>query len=77
MDFSTAFQEYRFDCKVRKLSPKTIDNYRKQLEYLQRYLAEEHGITDVAAVRGTHIKLFLDMMDEKDRKARYMRNTVL
>ena len=32
-----AIQEFRFDCKIRKLSPKTIDNYRKQLEYLHRY----------------------------------------
>lgn len=72
MDFSTAIQEFGFDCKIRKLSPKTIDNYRKQLLYLQRYLADEHRIADVAAVRASHIKLFLDMMDEKGRKARYI-----
>ena len=72
MDFSTAIQEFGFDCKIRKLSAKTIDNYRKQLLYLQRYLSDEHKITDVAAVCASHIKLFLDMMDDKGRKARYI-----
>ena len=34
MDFSIAIQEFGFDCKIRKLSAKTIDNYRKQLLYI-------------------------------------------
>ncbi len=41
MHFSDAITEYSFDCKVRKLSVKTISNYQKQLRYLQRYLEEE------------------------------------
>ena len=40
MHFSDAIQEYCFDCKVRKLSPKSISNYQKQLKYLQRYLEQ-------------------------------------
>ena len=30
MDFSMAVQDYMFDCKIRKLSPKTIDNYTER-----------------------------------------------
>ena len=72
MYFSIAIQEFGFDCKIRKLSPKTIHNYRKQLLYLQRYLTAEHDITDVEDVRSFHIKQFLDVMDDKGRKARYI-----
>ena len=72
MDFSIAIQEFGFDCKIRKLSPKTIDNYRKQLLSLERYLTAEHDITDVEDVRSYHIKQFLDVMDDKGRKARYI-----
>ena len=72
MDYSMAVQDYVFDCKIRKLSSKTIDNYRKQLQYLQRYLSDEHQITDVEEVQSFHIKQFLDMMDDKGRKARYI-----
>lgn len=31
MYFDDAILEFGFDCKARKLSHKTIDNYRKQL----------------------------------------------
>ena len=35
MQWSEGIQEFGFDCKVRKLSPKTIDNYSKQLRYAE------------------------------------------
>ena len=53
--------EYSFDCKVRKLSAKIIDNYQKQLQYLQRYLEKEYGIKEVEEVRPYQIKEFLSM----------------
>lgn len=46
MHFSDAITEYCFDCKVRKLSPKSISNYQKQLKYLQRYIEQEFQIFD-------------------------------
>ena len=71
MHFSDAITEYCFDCKVRKLSPKSISNYQKQLKYLQRYMEQEFQIKNVEDVRSFHIKSFLSMMDDKERKARY------
>ena len=67
MHFSDAITEYCFDCKVRKLSPKSISNYQKQLKYLQRYMEQEFQIKNVEDVRSFHIKSFLSMMDDKDR----------
>ena len=32
MTLDEAIQEFEFDCKIRHLSPKTIDNYKKQLQ---------------------------------------------
>lgn len=72
MQFSEAILEYTFDCKIRKLSPKSIDNYRKQLLYLQRYLEQEHGVQELEEVHAYHIKEFLAMMDDKKRKPRYI-----
>ncbi len=72
MEISMVIQEFGFDCRIRKLSPKTIENYGKQLSYLQRYLAQEHGITAIEAVRSIHIKQFLAMMDDKGRKPQYI-----
>ena len=57
---------------MRKLSPKTIDNYSKQLRYFQRYLKSEFELTDVEEVKPYHIKQFLAWMDDKGRQPRYV-----
>lgn len=72
MVMDEAIREYGFDCKVRKLSPKTIDNYEKQLKYLQRFLLSEFQIQNVEDVRKIHIKRFLALMDDRGRKPRYI-----
>lgn len=63
MLFQDAILEFGFDCKVRKLSPKSITNYQKQLRYLQNYLEQEYRIKSVEQVRTAHIKMFLDSMN--------------
>ena len=68
MIFQDAIVEFGFDCKVRKLSPRSIDNYQKQLRHLQNYLLEEYGIKNVEQVRTAHIKLFPAMLDDRQRK---------
>ena len=72
MFMSEAIQEFGFDCKIRKLSPKTITNYQKQLKYLQRYLDSEFGVKEVEAIKSLHIKQFLSMKDDQGCKARYI-----
>ena len=48
MQFSEAIMEYSFDCKIRKLSAKTIENYQKQLRYHHGY---ELSIQYIAAAK--------------------------
>ena len=72
MLFQDAIWEFGFDCKVRKLSLKSITNYQKQLRYLQNYLEQEYRIKSVEQVRTAHIKMFLAMMDDKKRKPRLL-----
>ena len=45
MYMKDAIAEYGFDCRIRKLSPKTIDCYTKQLRYFQEYLEQNHAVT--------------------------------
>ena len=66
-----AIAEYGFDCRIRKLSPKTIDCYTKQLRYFQEYLEQNHAVTYLEQVKKAHIKSFLAMMDSKNRKPQY------
>ena len=37
MYLKDAMNEYAFDCRIRKLSPRTLDNYSKQLRYFEEY----------------------------------------
>ena len=72
MTLDEAIQEFEFDCKIRHLSPKTIDNYKKQLRYFERFLANELSITSVEDVKPSHIKSFLSKMDDAGRKPQYI-----
>jgi len=72
MTLDEAAKEFEFDCKIRHLSPKTIDNYGKQLRYLQRFLEKEFSISTVEDVKPSHIKRFLSMMDGAGRKPQYI-----
>lgn len=65
-------QEYIFDCKVRKLTTKTIEGYRRMLGYLQDYLMENYGIDQAEDVRSIHVKHYLVSMAEKGRKPQYI-----
>ena len=49
---------------------KTIDNYRKQILYWNRYLDEVCDVQEVEKVRPIHIKILLSK--EKDRKPAYI-----
>ena len=72
MTLDEAAKEFEFDCKIRHLSPKTIDNYGKQLRYLQRFLEKEFSISLIEDVKPSHIKRFLSMMDDAGRKPQYV-----
>ena len=45
MLLSAIRDEFVFHCQTRKLSPRTIRNYEKQIDYLLRFLHDEHGIS--------------------------------
>ena len=47
--------EFVFHCQSRNLSPKTTRNYRKQIEYLLNYLAEEHKVIHIEDVKPEYI----------------------
>lgn len=62
MTFHDASKEFELYCKVRHLSPKTIDNYTKQLRYLENHLASEFSILNIEDVKPSHIKDFMAMI---------------
>ncbi len=72
---SEAIEEYVLDCRIRKLSVRTIKNYRMMLELLRRSLAESDVIA-LEDVRPGHLKAFLLAKEEKGHKAHYVNDLV-
>ena len=54
MTLHDASKEFELDCKVRHLSPKTIDNYTKQLRYLENHLSIEFSILNIKDTSKAH-----------------------
>lgn len=66
-----AVNEFILDCRIRKLSPRTIHNYGVLLNLLIRSLAEEH-IAAPDQIRSSHLKSFLLKKEEEGRKPQYL-----
>lgn len=72
MLLSDLLEEFKFNCECRKLSPKTISNYQKQIQYLLNFLEQEYQVTNLEGVMPLHIRKFLLMMQKKGRKPQYV-----
>ena len=44
-------KEYEFDCHVRELSERTIQNYTKQIAYFYNFLEQDYNITQLEDVK--------------------------
>ena len=64
--------EFSFHCQSRKLSPRTIKNYTKQIDYLLRFLQEEKRTVHIEDVTSKDIKEFLVKMSKLGRSANYV-----
>lgn len=72
MQLEAIKQEFLFHCKYRKLSPKTVKNYEKQIGYFLRFLEQEKGITEIEQVEPRFIKEFLLNMSMTGHTANYV-----
>lgn len=64
--------EFRFHCQCRGLSPRTVKNYGKQIDYLVRFLEAEKGIRHIQDVSPAGIKAFLLAMKQAGRTTNYV-----
>ena len=64
-------EEFAFHCQCRNLSPRTIKNYGKQIDYLIRFL-QGKGIKHVQDVEPRYIKAFLLEMKQTGHTPNYI-----
>lgn len=64
-------EEFAFHCQCRNLSPRTIKNYGKQIDYLIRFL-DDKGVKHIQDVEPSHIKSFLLEMKRTKHTPNYI-----
>lgn len=69
--FTEAMEEFVIDCRIRKLSVRTIKNYKMMLSIIRRDL-EQKGVTRLEDVRSGHLKAFLLSKEDAGCKAQYL-----
>ena len=72
MLLTTVRDEFVFHCQCRKLSPKTVKNYTKQIDYLLRFLEQDYGVTHIEDTSTRQIKDFLLRMSQTGHTAHYV-----
>ena len=72
MFLSVIRDEFLFQCQCRKLSPRTIKNYSKQIDYLLQFLQDEKRTVHIEDVTPKDIKEFLLKMSKAGRTANYV-----
>ena len=64
MLLSAVRDEFAFHCECRKLSPRTVKNYTKQIDYLLRFLETEKSVA--------HSKITYSSQTEAEAKIRLL-----
>ena len=72
MKLNELIQEFLFDCKIRELSDKTVNNYRKQLGMFERFVGETIGIFTLEELKAQHIKEYIRSLQERGCKPAYI-----
>ena len=71
MQLNELIQEFLFDCKVRELSDKTVNNYRKQLSLFERFVGETMGVKTLEELKPQHVKEYIRSLQERGCKPAY------
>lgn len=69
-------KEFIFDCKMRKLSDRTIKSYRNNNKALFRFIENEYGVKELEETNHLHIKGYIQYLTDKKLSEIYI-NTIV
>ncbi len=69
-------KEFIFDCRIRKLSERTIKSYRNNNLALFRFIKQEYGVTEVEEINFQMINGYISFLSEKKLSEVYI-NTIV
>jgi len=59
-------KEFLFDCRMRKLSDRTLKGYKNNNLALMRFIKLEYGIIELEETNHIAIKSYIEYLTEKD-----------
>lgn len=69
-------KEFIFDCKMRKLSDRTVKSYRNNNLALFKFIKDEYDITELEEVNHLHVKGYIQYLTDKKLSEIYI-NTIV
>lgn len=72
MNLEEILKEFLFDCKLRKLSQRTIKSYRNNNQVLFRFISLEYKITKVEDDNHKVLQCYINFLTETGRKEYYI-----
>lgn len=76
MRLEDALKEFIYDCRLRKMSERTIKGYRNNTAKMIHYLDSQHAITELEEVTAVHIKTYLNYLVSLKRKETYINSLI-
>lgn len=70
-DFDYYIDEYMYNCRSRKLRPKTMQSYEQTLRLFERWCIDEEGITEPSEVREATIRKYICSLEERGKYTFY------
>ncbi len=69
-------KEFTFDCRMRKLSDRTIKSYQNNNLALFRFIKDEYNITELEEINHLHVKGYIQHLSDKKLSEIYI-NTIV
>lgn len=69
-------EEFKLECQLRRLTPRTIQGYYNSSMLFLTYIEQQHDVTDLEAIRPQHIKRYMQFLIAKKLSPSYI-NAVL
>ena len=70
-DFDYYIDEYMYNCRSRKLRPKTMSSYEQSLRLFERWCQEEVNITEPGQVLDSTIRHYICNLQERGKYTFY------
>ena len=59
MQLETLVREFLFECEIREYTPRTVENYKKQLRHFTEFLRDYCYVETLEELQASHVKAFI------------------